>query len=171
MWLYRCSGPSTNNNGSPLFQYDITKLSSLKLKVAKQYHDCGVYNSHSKLFKHMFFYSKTILLEDQTPSNPDVSWFSIVQPLIFQGSFTTPPATPAFFGRPHDDFPRQGIGHGAPLAETLEEVQPQARQMPRQPLDCWDVYLMYIWCISDDILATYTRYIKIWHLLIYIIHL
>lgn len=96
MWLYRCSGPSTNNNGSPLFQYDFTKLSSLKLKVTKQYHDYGVYNSHSKLFKHMFFYSKTIILEDQTPSNPDVSWFSIVQPLIFQGSFTTPPATPAF---------------------------------------------------------------------------
>ena len=46
-------------------------------------------------------------------------------------------------GRPHDDFPRQGIGHGAPLAETLEEVQPQAGQMPRHPLDC-DVYLMYI---------------------------
>ena len=155
MWLYRCSGPSTNNNGSPLFQYDFTKLSSLKLKVTKKYHDYGVYNSHSKLFKPMFFYSKTIIvefLEDQTPSTPDVSWFSIVQPLIFPGYFTTPPATPASIaGVPTMTFRAKASG-------TERLSLRRWKKSSRRPDKClgnhWtvgmlisDVYLMIFWLL------------------------
>ena len=137
--------------------------------MTKKYHDYGVYNSHSKLFKPMFFYSKTIILEDPTPSNPDVSWFSIVQQLIFQGYFTTPPATPASIaGVPTMTFRAKASG-------TERLSLRRWKKSSRRPDKCLGIHwtVMYIWCISDDILATYTldtsRYdICLYHLISYI---